>query len=305
MRSQKPTDGEQFVPFVQLEFTRDLGPEPGTYSLRESLDRLDPGLKEGNTSFNVLDISFIGQRAAEDRRRRRRGQRRARRVRSRPQNSALSIVRATFIATSHKIESRAAGRQWLERIQTDAALRRCWRHAAIAAINCAIRGCRIGTCDPYLIEVREGDLQSLRYGFGQPPDVMRGLAVDAAVDRDDRALQPRAANAHPVVAQLAGQFTPLQAEDVIIRSRIDLDHQRGRAAALALHAGVLLAVGELDAQRGTQPQAIEAHGEATFRLAEIALTRPLTEQEHQRVASIGEEIAAELARTRQQDPALG
>ena len=75
------------------------------------------------------------------------------------------------------------------------------------------------------------------------------------------------AGSERLAALLAGRDAPLACEELTLRARADLDHEREREAALQLEAALGAALAELEAWR--------EHGDMADRLAELTGYAPL------------------------------
>lgn len=256
---------------MQVELPWALGPPDGRYLLRA------PGASSDDPPVAVLVVATLG---APERRRTlvKRGKREAR---PEPEPAPVTTGRATVIDVGAPFGDDGEARAWLEQVgEADLA-------AALAVLNRALHAFRLVTADPYLNPVGRDQALVARLGYGAGEQVADGLWTDArelipVTGRQRRAkvLTPQAR----LAAILNGRERALACEELILRGRVDIDHGRGREAALQ----VLVALDAALAELAVDPTADVLHDrleelrgqrEQTAAVAQQALARPLTDEE--------------------------
>lgn len=279
--------------FVQVELPWPLGPPDGRYLVRA------PEAPDAAPT-HVIVFATLG---APERRRRvaRRGPRPAD---PEPPPTPVATGRATVIDAGHPLEDVAAAQAWLEAAGEDDLA------AGLAILNRALHAFRLASADPYLQPVGRAQTIAARVGFGAGEQVADGLWSDARdlPAPDDR--RPRRGGRRTMLAPqarlaaaLGARQPPLACEELTLRARLDLDHDRPREAALQLLVALDAAIAELSAdphaaalaQRLTQLRELRADAGAA---AQAALGGPLTDQQAAVVATgVGRIEAALRART--------
>lgn len=198
-----------------------------------------------------------------------------------PEPSPVTTGRATVIDVGAPFSDDGEARTWLEQVgEADLA-------AALTVLNRALHVFRLVTADPYLNPVGRDQALVARLGYGAGEQVADGLWTDArelipVTGRQRRAkvLTPQAR----LAAILNGRERALACEELILRARVDIDHGRGREAALQ----VLVALDAALAELAVDPTADLLHDrleelrgrrEQTAAVAQQALARPLTDDE--------------------------
>jgi hypothetical protein len=157
---------------------------------------------------------------------------------------------ATVIRSSAGVATESEGDQWIRRLADDAAICREWVEDAVAVINQAIRGCRVGTQDPYVTEVTRADARRWHIGWGTAAQATRGEWTQAvAVPPDKGSSLSREARlwpGHIMAGFLAERYRVLEGEDLLLRTYLEVEQGRSRAAATLAHAGARLLLAELD-----------------------------------------------------------
>jgi hypothetical protein len=226
-----------------------LGPHDGRYLLRYA--SADPE----SAPSHVLVIATLG--APE---RRSLLARRARQPQAQPEPDPTPVVtgRATVIDVGLPLADEADAAAWLsgageEQLALD-----------LGVLNWALHAFRVTTADPFLNPISRSRLLVARIGYGLGEQVADGLWTDARAliaraprQRRVRDLQPQAR-----LARLLGaREQPLACEEFALRARLDLDHDRGREAALQ----VLIALDAAIAELGSDPH----HESLASRLDEL------------------------------------
>lgn len=283
--------------FVQWELPGAIGPGTGRYVLR-------PVAGEGPEQVLVL-------RAAEAPRKARRlashgGGRRGRGVAPEPQPAPLDVTLATVIeAAPFDGEDEAAG--WLERAAGADEIRET-AATALRSLNLAVEAHRVAAADPYVNEIAPEHATVTRVGYGSGEQVAEGRWTEAReVPRADPAARSRReAVLRPqerLAALLGGRDAALACEEMSLRARLDLDHGRGREAALQTHLALEAARVELAAWGSLTGMAdrlgdLDERREAVAAAANAALQGGLPEAERATVAAALERVEAALrART--------
>ena len=217
--------------FVQLEFTHSIGIPAGTYAVDQA---------------DSLLVEVVTARAAAPRRRFGSGPE----MRSDPGEVAL-VVATLVLAGEPRADATEASLQ-LARWKADRAIQRSLIERALRIINRGLRGYRAAALDPYVIEVMELDPRSVRLGFGRPGEIGAGRWLDAfAADLESPPVKPRSVEqlriGEAVGAALAGPAPFFEAEELALRSLLDLQHERVRAAAAQARAAVEVLKDELRA----------------------------------------------------------
>lgn len=243
---------------VQFEFTHAIGPHAGRYVVAHpsSVDehgaarRADElGRREALTGVTMAaataDVLAITVLAAPPRRQKLR--RRAREEEADAGPAEVPLLLATFIRGTEPLDLHAADARLLE-IAADEDRQDAWVAEGLEVLNRAIRGYRAGARDPYVTEVSRRDARTTRIGYGTTEDLPSGRFRRAAVLPPPLGVKPsreeRLVPAETTADVLAGRTAVMEAEDLLLRTYVDLDHGRTRAAALQL--GAALALFELE-----------------------------------------------------------
>jgi hypothetical protein len=156
---------------------------------------------------------------------------------------------------------------------------------ALAVINRALHAFRIVTADPYVHEIGREQALVARVGYGAGDEVAHGRWSDArelaaAYGRLRRSaiLQPQA----QLAAALGGRQPVLACEELALRARADVDHDRDREAALQLLVALDAALAELPLDPHADALAdrlaeLGSRREAVAAAAQAALAGPLDE----------------------------
>jgi hypothetical protein len=219
--------------FVQVEFPWALGPPDGRYIVRP------PGDATAAPS-HVVVFATLG--APE--RRRFAGRRRVRDAPPQPDPSPVTTGRATIIATDEPLAGPDDARAWLDGAGEGELA------AGLGVLDRALHAFRLVTVDPYVQPIGRRQALIARVGYGAGEQVADGLWTAAreleATDgrrRRSRILAPQAR----LAAVLGARQPPLASEELTLRARLDLDHDRPREAALQLLVALDAAIAELSA----------------------------------------------------------
>ncbi len=261
--------------FGQFEFPWLLGPPDGRYLLRAE------GAEPDSPPTHVLVLATLG--APERRKRLQRPQRQAQ---PEPEPTPVPTARATVIDVAAPFDGEPAARAWL----SGAGEAELIEHVVV--LNRALHGFRLVTADPYLNLVRREQALVARIGWGAGEQVADGqwseaIELDARPGRERRlkVLHPQAR----LAAMMNGRERALVCEDLTLRARLDLDHDRDREAALQLLVALDSALAELPRDPVADALA-ERLGElrglrdAVTAVAQAALAGPLSAAQHETVA---------------------
>ncbi len=288
--------------FIQLEFPWALGPADGRYLVRRYEDR-EPervvvlgALEAGRQLLGGLVPSarpgsvLLGRRAQ-----------RAPVVPAGPEPAPVPTTRVTVIdPVSLSAENQA--RAWLADLDRDREVR-----AAVAVVNRVIHSHRIASADPYTHEVSPAQALVIRAGWGEGEQVAdgrwlhaRALPWPARARRSGSRRRPgrdRSSALRPqerLAALLGVRSTALMCEELALRAREDLDHDRLAHAALELDHAFQIAPRELGAEqrqdlalRIAELEQLHAGVQAQAR---AALPRPADAPGENRVAKLDEDV---------------
>jgi hypothetical protein len=276
--------------FVQFEFTHAIGPPAGRYLVgsdgaepraADDLPRHQVRRTGETATLGLADVLVVGVLPAPASRPRLRRKARDATPGATPVEVPLSLV--TFVGGTAPLKDADEARRSLGAIRASEDEQEERVQHALRVLNVAIRAYRAGAHDPYVIEVTRRDPRCVRIGYGTTEDVQDGR-WQAAVElpppvrlRSTRLqrLQPSQA----VADALSGRGGVLEAEDVILRALVDLDHDRTRAAAYQVRAAMDLLALELgpDIPVGKGRPAFADLAAAAQRLADAAGDGPLDE----------------------------
>jgi hypothetical protein len=284
-----PDPGRLFG-FAQWEFPGRLGPEPGRYAIRRFA---------GDDVRHVLDIGGTG---APRRVRLPPGtRRRTRRADPDQAMPPVEVTRATVIDATGLADP-AAAEAWLARALGEG--REALLAESLLVLSRAVAARRVAAADPWAADPDPARALVTRIGYGSGEavaegewDIARELPPDSGAGRRMLVPQERAA------ALLGGRDAALACEELVLRSRADLDRGRGREAALQLDVALRTALAELEGWRGHRDlgerlDELAAHAEPVAASAAAALRGGLGERQQEAVASaLGRLEAALRARS--------
>jgi hypothetical protein len=240
----------QLFVFIQLEFPWALGPSDGRYLLRA-------GPEAEPERVLVLGTLSDGSSPA---RREPRGKALLNRLAARgllepapPEPPPVTRTRVTVIDPI-PLSAEAQARAWLADLDTE--------HDVLAAaevLNHTLQMHRIAAADAYVHEVSPAQALVIRAGWGEGEQVADGrwlhaqqLTWSPGGRRAARGRRGRASVLRPqerLAALLGGRSNALACEELTLRARLDLDHDRARLAVLELDQALTLAVTELRAEQ--------------------------------------------------------
>jgi hypothetical protein len=253
-----------------------------------------PGDAPDAPPTHVLVVATLG--ASE---RRRRLQRKGSQALPEPPPTPVTTGRATIIDVGEPVTDEATARAWLDRAGEDELA------TGLAVINRALHAFRVVTADPYLHEIAREQALVARIGYGAGDQVADGLWSDArelgtAPGRRRRSviLQPQAR----LAAALGGRQRVLACEELALRARTDVDHDRDREAALQLLVALDAALAELPLEPHAVSLAdrlaeLRSRRQAVAAAAQVALAGPLDDATREAVVdTLGRLEAALRAR---------
>jgi len=237
--------------FVQFEFPWALGPPDGRYVLRGGAQSRASGreapdagpdtggaVHETRPAEHVVVIATLG---APERRRPLAG-RRAAPARPEPEPEPVPTARATVIR-AEPLEDAAEASAWIAR-EPQARIAE-----ALVVLGGVIAAHRVAAADPHVREPRREQALVVRVGHGAGEQVAEGRWSEAVAVPPPRGRRARRTSAlrpqERLAALLAGRERALACEELVLRARLDLDHGRGREAALQLDAALAAALAEL------------------------------------------------------------
>lgn len=268
-------------PLVQFEFTHSLGPAPGRYVIvpdeireRESADPRSTGASppasetapftdelRAKGSADVLVLSVLGAPPASGRRLL---SRRAKSVDADPTPAEVALALATVIRATAEL-SEPEAEAWLERLRDDWREREQYIDEALAILNEVVTAHRVTAHDPYATDLARVDPRAIRVGWGEADLVAAGrwsAAIVAPAPREGGAgAAASLASSLAMTSILTGRTRALDAEELLTRAILDLDHGRPRAAAFQLAAA-------LDCARQELAGYVEDDGDVQAALAE-------------------------------------
>jgi hypothetical protein len=224
---------------VQWELAGRLGPPPGRYVLRRFA---------GDDAQAVIVVRELGAPIAAVRRTSRWRRRvRPRRVAPPPAAPRVPVTRVTVVEAKPLRDATA----WLAHAAREPAALGDAAHA----LTRLVAAHRIAVAAP-LPDPELAAALAVRVGYGTGAQVAEGgwesalelSAQEIAWAAPRRALRRRAgapAGADRLAALLAGRDAALACEELTLRARTDLDHDRAREAALQLEAALTAALAEL------------------------------------------------------------
>jgi hypothetical protein len=203
-----------------------------------------------------------------------------------PEPSPVTTGRGTVIDVGRPFADRQQASSWLTQAgEADFA-------ADLAVLNRALHSFRLVTEDPYLGPAGRHQALVARIGYGAGEEVADGLWTEARELVASARRQRRSKVLHPqarLAAMLGGRERPLACEELTLRARLDLDHDRDREAALQVLVALDAAIAEL-AGDPTGPALQERLGElreqrdAVALAAQNALAGPLGDVDREAVA---------------------
>lgn len=291
-------------PFVQFEFTHALGPPAGRYVIRglsggvagTTAGLLDPLLGPDPALIATADVLIVdGESAAPARRRLRRP--RARVAAAGEPPPEVQLFSYTAIKGTRALECFEDAQAFFATLSGSLEQAEEWVADALEIVNRTIAAHRVCAADPYAVEVSRRDPRSVRVGYGTGEHVFHGTwekAVELPAPAEPRIRRElRLMPQHGMADVLAAAGPMLEGEELVLRAGLDLEHGRGRAAAVGLLAGVQLLLTELAGVAVESPGADEL-AELSVRSSELddlarrALEEPLGDGDTARLVTLAE-----------------
>jgi len=240
---------ERLFLFLQLEFPWKLGPPDGRYLLR-TREAAGPEAETGEPEHVVVlgtlgaprragaTLGAIALPGAGSRRRARRPRE------TTPDPAPVTTTRATVIDPVSVSAERQA-QAWLAEIDSERETR-----AAVAVLNRVLFAHRIATANPHVHELAPAQALVIRAGWGEGEQLADGLwqyarelpwSTPSSAKRRAAALRPQ----ERLAELLGARDEELLCEELALRARLDLDHERLQHAAIELDAALGAALGEL------------------------------------------------------------
>lgn len=197
----------------------------------------------------------------------------------------MTTGRVTVIDVDDPLIDESAARAWLRQAGEEELA------TGLGVINRALHAFRIVTADPYLHEIAREQALVARVGYGAGDEVARGRwsgarELTSAPGRRRRSvvLQPQAR----LAAALNGRQRMLACEELTLRARADVDHDRDREAALQLLVALDAALAELPLDPHADSLAdrlaeLRGRREAVAAAAQTALAGPLDDASRESV----------------------
>jgi hypothetical protein len=205
--------------------------------------------------------------------------------------------RATVIDVDSSPASAEQARAWLREAGEQ------HLSAGLLVLNRALHAYRLVTADPHVHTVDRTQALVARIGYGEGEQVADGLWTDARelaatpVRRRRRAvvLAPQAG----LAAVLGGRRRSLVCEELALRARLDLDHDRPREAALQVLIALDAALAELPGDSAAAAlcdwlAGLRAQRDAIARARHDALADALCDADHEAVALTLAQLEAAL-----------
>jgi hypothetical protein len=228
----------------------------------------------------------IATLGAAERRRRLLG-RRERQVQAEPEPEPTPVTtgRATVIDAGEPFAEETAARVWLN------AAGESELSEDLVVLNRALHHFRLVSADPYLNTIGRHQLLVARLGYGRGEEVADGLWTEARELTLTARRQRRTKLLHPqarLAALLGGRERQLASEELALRARLDLDHDRQREAALQVLVALDAAIAELAVD--PTAEALESRldelrelRDAVAEAAQAALAGPLEAEDRETV----------------------
>ncbi len=169
-------------------------------------------------------------------------QRKHRKARPEPEPVPVATARATIVDVGEPLGGADSAAAWL------AGAGEPELAGGLAVLNGALHAYRIAAADPRAHGVRRQDALVARLGYGAGEQVADGLWTDARelIEPVPRRRPSRVPAAHArLAALLTGRQDGLAAEELALRTRLDLEERREREAALQLRVALDAALAEL------------------------------------------------------------
>jgi hypothetical protein len=169
---------------------------------------------------------------------------------------------------------------WLAAVRTDADRREDELDRALRVLNRAIHAHRVSCGDGHPRDVSTDQALVTRIGFGAGDEVADGRYAEAwELPRGGRLLKRTMEAPEERFAALMGsREAVLACEELVLRTRMDLDAGRRREAALQARVALEALLAELPAGHGDRRDELEADRAAIGSAANAALRGPLSDE---------------------------
>jgi hypothetical protein len=178
--------------------------------------------------------------------------RRARRLDAEPAPDELPLSRVTVVLAD-ELDSKRESTLWLDRMAGDQEARDEFVDAALRIVNRTLHVHRAATMDPYVSEVSSHRAVAMRIGYGTGDELVEGRWSEAVELPRHEPRRRRVESLQPqerLAATLGGKQRVDVCETLLLRTRLDLDQQRSREAALQLRVGLEALLAELPGRAG-------------------------------------------------------
>jgi hypothetical protein len=276
-----------------VEVAWPLGPPDGRHVLRAG----DP--PRGTQVRPITHVIVLTSLEAPRRGAGLRSRARSRPVESQPSPASVASGRATVISVRDPFPDEAGARAWLDEAgETELG-------QGLDVLSRLLHAHRIATADPWLAPLSRERLIAGRIGFGAGEQVADGRwtaareLTEPGPGRGARRRRAPGGSEARLASLLAGADRPLAAEELTLRARLDLDHQRPREAALQLLVALDAGIAELAAD-GPSPTLAERiarlreRRSSTAAAAQAALTGIPSPSSQQNVAATLEMLESAL-----------
>lgn len=238
----------RLLPFVQLEFSHAIGVPTGRYLIdppRVGDRRAGPPESGDPRIADSLVVEIVEAPAAKSR-----FSRRSKTLPSKEPPAPVSLAIATLILASQPLSDSTHARAKLTRWREDGAEQHALLERALSCLNRAVRGYRAAACDPYVLELSEADPRAIRIGYGTAAGLFAGAWSEAFLVRPDTVtVFSSTQELHigvTLAAVLDGRADVFEAEELALRTLLDLAHGRERAAAAQARGAVEVLRAELE-----------------------------------------------------------
>lgn len=202
----------------------------------------------------------------------------------------------TIVEVGDPLADEAGARAWL------AAAGEQYLATGLAVINRALHAFRVITADPYLHEIDREQALVARIGYGAGDEVADGRWSDARELASTQGRRRRSVILQPqarLAAALNGRERVLACEELTLRARSDVDHDRDREAALQLLVALDAVLAELPldphaASLADRLAELRGRRDAVAAAAQTALAGPLDEAEREIVNATLRRVEAAL-----------
>jgi hypothetical protein len=213
-----------------------------------------------------------------------------------PEPTPVTTGRVTIVTVDRPFADAGQAAEWLERAGEDELME------DLGVLNRALHSFRLAVADPYLNAVGRHQALVARVGYGVGEQVADGLWTDALEltlthrrQRRTKLLQPQAR----LAALLAGREEVLACEELTLRARLDLDHDRAREAALQVLVALDAAIAELGGDHTSEAlsdrvEELREQRDPVALAAQGALEGPLSDDQRSDVQYALERIEAAL-----------